>query len=86
MTSLGKVPVAVRAGDGMPVEVTVKDPARPTVKTVLLALVIRGAETVRLPEAVGPSSATSTTTTTTKSQMRRRIQWNRVNVRADQQR
>jgi hypothetical protein len=83
VTPLGKVPVAVRAGDGTPVEVTVKDPARPTVKTVLLALIILGAETVRLPEAVGPSSATITTP---KSQIRRRIEWNRVNARGDQQR
>jgi len=83
VTPLGKVPVAVRAGDGTPVEVTVKDPALPTVKTVLLALVILGAEPVRLPEAAGPSSATSTTP---KSQIRRRMQWNRVNARADHQR
>jgi hypothetical protein len=83
VTPLGKVPVAVRAGDGTPVEVTVKDPALPTVKTVLLALVIWGAEPVRLPEAAGPSSATSTTP---KRQIRRRMQWNRVNARADHQR
>jgi hypothetical protein len=83
VTPLGKVPVAVRAGEGTPVEVTVKDAALPTVKTVLLALVIRGAETVRLPEAVGPSSASSTTA---KTQIRRRMQLNRVNARADHQR
>jgi hypothetical protein len=77
------VGVAVGAADGTPVEVTVKDPALPTVKTVLLALVIWGAERSHLPEAVGPSSATSTTP---KGKIRRSMEWYRVNARANQQR
>ena len=43
VTPLGRVPVAVRDGVGAPVAVTVKLPAVPTVKVVLVALVIAGA-------------------------------------------
>jgi hypothetical protein len=43
VTALGNDPDSFRAGDGEPVVVTVKFPAVPTVKVVLLALVIDGA-------------------------------------------
>jgi hypothetical protein len=43
VTPLGKVPVSVNVGDGYPVAVTVNEPDAPTVKLVLLALVIAGA-------------------------------------------
>ena len=43
MTPLGRVPVSLSAGVGEPVVVTVKLPAVPTVKVVLLALVMAGA-------------------------------------------
>jgi len=44
VTPLGKAPVSLRAAVGAAVEVTLKDPAAPTVKVVLLALVISGAK------------------------------------------
>ena len=43
VTPLGSAPVSVNVGAGEPVAVTVNDPAVPTVKVVLLALVIAGA-------------------------------------------
>jgi hypothetical protein len=43
VTPLGNVPLSVRVGVGVPVAVTVKEPAPPTVKVVLLALVMAGA-------------------------------------------
>ena len=43
VTPLGSVPVCVSVGVGVPVVVTVKLPAVPTVNVVLLALVIAGA-------------------------------------------
>ena len=43
VTPLGKVPVSVNIGVGYPVAVTVNEPEVPTVKVVLLALVIAGA-------------------------------------------
>ena len=43
VTPLGSVPVAVRDGVGVPVVVTVKLPAAPTVNVVLVALVIAAA-------------------------------------------
>ena len=43
VTPLGSVPVCVSDGVGVPVVVTVKLPAVPTVNVVLLALVIAGA-------------------------------------------
>jgi len=43
VTPLGSVPVSVRDGVGVPVVVTVKLPAVPTINVVLLALVIAGA-------------------------------------------
>ena len=42
-TPLGRAPLSVSAGVGKPVVVTVKLPAVPTVKVVLLALVMAGA-------------------------------------------
>ena len=44
VTPLGSVPVSVRDGVGVPVVVTVKLPAVPTVNVVLVALVITGAK------------------------------------------
>jgi hypothetical protein len=43
VTEVGSEPDSLRAGVGEPVVVTVKVPAAPTVKVVLLALVIVGA-------------------------------------------
>ena len=43
VTPLGRAPVSVTAGVGKPVAVTVKLPAAPTVKVVLVALVMAGA-------------------------------------------
>jgi mRNA-degrading endonuclease toxin of MazEF toxin-antitoxin module len=43
-TPLGSVAVSANVGKGKPVVVTVNDPATPTVKLVLLALVNTGAE------------------------------------------
>jgi hypothetical protein len=43
VTPLGSVPVSVSVGAGVPVVVTVRLPAVPTVNVVLLALVIAGA-------------------------------------------
>jgi non-ribosomal peptide synthetase component E (peptide arylation enzyme) len=43
VTPLGNAPVSVIDGVGLPVAVTVKLPTVPTVKAVLLALVIAGA-------------------------------------------
>ena len=43
VTPVGRVPVSVSVGVGIPVVVTVKLPAVPTVKVVLVALVIAGA-------------------------------------------
>jgi hypothetical protein len=43
VTPLGSVPVSLSDGVGVPVVVTVKLPAVPTVNVVLLALVIVGA-------------------------------------------
>ena len=43
VTPVGSVPVSLSAGVGKPVVVTVKLPAVPTVKVVLLALVMAGA-------------------------------------------
>ena len=47
VTPAGNVPVAIRNGVGVPVAVTVKLPATPTVKRVVLALVIAGAWFIR---------------------------------------
>jgi hypothetical protein len=38
VTPLGRAPLSVKAGVGVPVVVTMKDPADPTVNDVLLAL------------------------------------------------
>jgi len=43
VTPLGRAPVSVNVGVGKPVAVTVNDPAVPTTKVVLLALVMVGA-------------------------------------------
>src|SRR5437879_5686934 len=43
MTPLGRAPDSVKVGAGKPVAVTVKEPAVPTVKVVLSALVMAGA-------------------------------------------
>ena len=43
LTPLGKVPVSLSVGVGMPFEVTVNVPAVPVVKVALLTLVIDGA-------------------------------------------
>ena len=43
VTPLGRAPLSLRLGVGEPVAVTVKLPAVPTVKAVLLALVMAGA-------------------------------------------
>ena len=43
VTPVGSAPVRVRVGLGVPVVVTVNDPAVPIVNVVLLALVIAGA-------------------------------------------
>lgn len=43
VTPLGRVPVLVNVGAGLPVAVTLKDPAVPTVKVVAAALVNAGA-------------------------------------------
>jgi hypothetical protein len=43
VTPLGRAPVSVKVGVGVPVVVTENVPAVPTVKVVLLALVIAGA-------------------------------------------
>jgi hypothetical protein len=43
VTPLGKVPLSLRVGAGKPVPVTVNAPAVPTVKVILLALVMAGA-------------------------------------------
>ena len=43
VTPLGSVPVSLSVGVGKPVAVTGNDPAEPTVKAVLLALVMAGA-------------------------------------------
>jgi len=43
VTPLGKVPDSLRLGAGKPVAVTVNEPAAPTVKVALLALVIADA-------------------------------------------
>jgi hypothetical protein len=43
VTPLGKVPASLSVGGGKPVAVTVNVPASPTVKLVVLALVIAGA-------------------------------------------
>jgi hypothetical protein len=42
VTPLGRVPVSLKVGAGNPVAVTEKDPALPTVKVVLLVLVMAG--------------------------------------------
>lgn len=42
-TPLGSAPVSVKAGTGDPVDVTVKDPAPPTMNVAWLTLVIDGA-------------------------------------------
>jgi hypothetical protein len=42
VTPLGSAPLSLTVGAGIPVAVTVKEPARPSVKAVLLALVIAG--------------------------------------------
>ena len=42
VTPLGSAPVSLKVGAGEPVAVTVNDPAVPTVKVVLLALVMAG--------------------------------------------
>jgi hypothetical protein len=46
VTPVGRVAVSLSVGSGKPVAVTVKDPAVPTVKLVLLALVITGAPSI----------------------------------------
>jgi len=43
VTPLGKVPVSLKVGAGEPVAVTVNDPAEPTTKVALLALVMAAA-------------------------------------------
>jgi len=43
VTPLGSVPVSVRDGVGVPVVVTWNDPAEPTLKVVLVLLVMAGA-------------------------------------------
>jgi hypothetical protein len=43
VTPLGSVPLGLRVGAGKPVVVTVNDPAVPTLKVALFALVIAGA-------------------------------------------
>jgi len=43
VTPVGNAPVSVKAGTGKPVVVTVKDPAAPSAKEVLVALVKAGA-------------------------------------------
>ncbi len=43
VTPLGRAPVSLKVGAGKPVAATVNVPAAPTVKAVLLALVIAGA-------------------------------------------
>ena len=43
VTPLGSVPLWLRVGAGKPVVVTVNDPAVPTLKVALFALVIAGA-------------------------------------------
>ena len=43
VTPVGRVPASERVGVGDPLAVTVNEPAVPTVKVVLLALVIAGA-------------------------------------------
>src|SRR5712692_6732653 len=48
VTPLGRAPVSLKSGAGLPVAVTVKLPAVPTVKAVLLALVMAGAAWVWL--------------------------------------
>src|SRR5580704_228450 len=49
VTPVGRVPVSLKVGAGVPVAVTVKDPAVPSVKVVTLAEVIAGgASTVRV--------------------------------------
>ena len=40
---LGSAPLSLKVGVGLPVAVTVKEPAVPTVNVVLLALVMAGA-------------------------------------------
>jgi hypothetical protein len=55
VTPLGSAPVTLNVGAGEPVAVAVNEPAVPTVKVVLLALVIAGTvPTVRVAEAVRP--------------------------------
>jgi hypothetical protein len=44
VTPFGSVPLSLRAGAGVPVVVTVNDPAVPTVNFVVFALVIAGGE------------------------------------------
>ena len=49
VTPVGKAPVSLKVGAGVPVAVTVNEPAVPTVKVVLLELVITGpSSTVRV--------------------------------------
>jgi hypothetical protein len=43
VTPLGRMPVSLNVGAGNPVAVTVKEPAVPTAKVALFALVIAGA-------------------------------------------
>jgi hypothetical protein len=43
VTPVGSAPVRLNVGAGKPVAVTVKEPAEPTVKVVLFALVMAGA-------------------------------------------
>jgi hypothetical protein len=45
VTPLGRVPVSLNVGGGLPVAVTVNEPATPTANVALLALVIVGAVT-----------------------------------------
>ena len=52
VTPLGKAPVSEKVADGDPLAVTVNEPGEPTVKVVLLALVMLGAVPVASPVTV----------------------------------
>jgi hypothetical protein len=61
VTPLGRVPVSVRVGVGVPVAITVKVPFVPTENVVLLALVMVGAEEPNSPNTLNsPASPTYT--------------------------
>ena len=57
VTPLGRVPLSLSVGVGTPVVVTVKVPAAPTVKVVLLALVMAGGLVDREGEGLGGVAA-----------------------------